>query len=184
MEVISCSEVQYGGESDGPQPSSGRDLSYKNESNLDEHGQQVQLTEVRVDNILQCVERPQTEIQVGVHGTVDETQGLERHCNGASHVSQAEDQKLFCGSHSYDDDDDANEQNYCEETSVASENCHLIVDTVENELPNSNREADSSFPEPTWLEEDESVALWVKVLFISFTFIFPHIYFRSLSINK
>ncbi|PON54097.1 putative retinoblastoma binding protein (RIZ) [Parasponia andersonii] len=156
MEVITCSEVQYGGESDCPQQSSGRDLSYDNESNLDEHGQQVQLTEGRVDGILQRVERPQTEVQFGVHGTIDETKASEGHCNGASCVSQVEGQKL-----SDYGDDDTNEQNDYKETCLASENCHLIVD-IENDLSNSNREGESSFLEPTWLEEDESVALWVK----------------------
>lgn len=167
MEVLPCSGVQYGGESDCPQQSSGRELAYDKKSKLDEHGQQVTLTEVRVDGMLQNAERPQMERQVGLQGTVDELKISESHCNGASDDTQVAGQKSCRDSRDYDDEndddyDDADEQSYCKETSLASDNCHLIVDSIESELPNSNREGESSFLEPKWLEGDESVALWVK----------------------
>ncbi|KAL5557205.1 hypothetical protein UlMin_039441 [Ulmus minor] len=103
------------------------------------------------------------ERQGGDRGTVDDMQTSEGCCNGASRDSQVHGQKSCCGLNSYDHDDDgANEQNDCAENSLASENCHLIVDTIENELPNGNREGELSFSEPAWLEGDESIALWVK----------------------
>lgn len=175
MEVLPCSGVQYGGESDCPQQSSGRELAYDKKSKLDEHGQQVTLTEVRMDGMLQNAERPQMERQVGAQGTVDELKISESHCNGASDDTQVAGQKSCRDSRDYDDEndddyDDADEQSYCKETSLASDNCHLIVDSIESELPNSNREGESSFSEPKWLEGDESVALWVKVLLFYISF--------------
>ncbi|XP_048334681.2 histone-lysine N-methyltransferase SUVR5 isoform X3 [Ziziphus jujuba] len=107
------------------------------------------------------MEIPQLEREGGAEVTVDGLPSTEGNCNGASHDSQVEGQRLSCGSHGYEDDD-ASAQNYCTESSLASENCHLIVDTIESELPNNNRDGESSLIEPTWLEGDESVALWVK----------------------
>lgn len=154
MEVLPCSGVQYGGESDCSQQSSGIDLTYGKKPKVDGHGQQVQLTEVRVDGILQSADRPQMERRDGVEGTVNELRISEKHRNGACDGNYDDDYN--------DDDDDANE--------LASDNCHIVVDTIEGDLPNSIREGESSFAEPTWLEGDESVALWVKVLLISISF--------------
>lgn len=146
MEVLPCSGIQYGGESDCSQQSSGIDLTYGKKPKVDGHGQQVQLTEVRVDGILQSVERPQMERRDGVEGTVNELRIFEKRCNGACDENYDDDDN--------DNDDDANE--------LASDNCHIVVDTIEGDIPNSIREGESSFAEPTWLEGDESVALWVK----------------------
>ncbi|KAM6564508.1 hypothetical protein CsatB_024506 [Cannabis sativa] len=156
MEVISCSKVQYRGESDCPQQILGKDISYDKDSNLDEHGQKVQLIKNGVDDVLQRVERPQTEMQAVVPATVDETRASEGNCNGVSHGYDDGDNK------DNGDKRNANDQNYCEDSCLVSDNCHLVVDTIENELPNNIREGDSSFIEPMLLKEDESVALWVK----------------------
>lgn len=141
MEVLPCSGVQYVGEADCSQPSSGMAFTYDGESNSLEHGKQDQLAD-RLDDLLLNVEGPQIEKQAEVQGTVDELPTSEGHCSGAS----------YCGSHDFEDD----------EPCMVSENSHIIVDTIEGELPN-NREEESSLSEPTWLEGDESVALWVKV---------------------
>ncbi|PQP92515.1 histone-lysine N-methyltransferase SUVR5 [Prunus yedoensis var. nudiflora] len=53
-------------------------------------------------------------------------------------------------------------KNYCTEPCLTSDNGHLIVDSRESELPNNRREGESYLSESTWLESDESVALWVK----------------------
>lgn len=171
MEVLPCSGVQYVGESDCPQQSSGKDFVYDGEGNCIVDGKQVHLAENRPDDVLLNMERPQLEREGGAEVTVDGLPTTEGYCNGASYDSQVEGQRLSCGSHGYEDDD-ANAHNYCTESSLASENCHLIVDTIESELPNNNRYGESSLIEPTWLEGDESVALWVKVLFVSFSFHF------------
>ncbi|XP_062154230.1 histone-lysine N-methyltransferase SUVR5 isoform X2 [Alnus glutinosa] len=152
MEVLPCSGVKYVGEADCPQPSSGTAFTYDGESNNLEHGKQDQLADGRLDDLLLTVDGPQIEKQGEVQETVDELPTSEGHCSGAS----------YCGSHDFEDDD-VNTQSYCTEPCMVSENSHIIVDTIEGELPN-NREEESSLSEPTWLEGDESVALWVKAL--------------------
>lgn len=169
MEVLPCSGLQYVGDSDCPQQSSGKDFVYDGESDCVEHVKQDQLSKGRPNDLLLNVERPQIESEGGAEVRVVELPTAEGHCNGAFRDSQVEGQKLFCGSHGHEDDD-ANAQNYCTEACPASENCQLIVDTIESELSNSNRDGESSLIEPTWLEGDESVALWVKVLVVSFSF--------------
>lgn len=166
MEVLPCSGVQYAGDSDCPQQTSGKDFIYDGESNCVEHVKQDELAEGRLDDILFNVKGPQIEREGGAQVTVDELP-ISGHCNGAFHDSRVEGQKLSCGSHGHEDDD-PNAQNYCTDTCLDSENCQLIVDNIESELPNR----EPSIIEPTWLEGDESVALWVKVLVVSF-FIFP-----------
>ncbi|GMY11618.1 histone-lysine N-methyltransferase SUVR5 isoform X1 [Fagus crenata] len=161
MEVLPCSGVQYVGESDCSQQNSGTAFIYDGESNCLEHGKQVQMADGIPGNLLLNVEGPQIEKQGEVKGTVDELPTSEGHYSGASYCdSQLEDQNLSCGSHDFEDDD-INVQNYCTDPCITSENSHIIVHTIEGELPN-NREEESSLSEPTWLEGDESVALWVK----------------------
>ena len=148
MEVLHCSGVQYGGETDCPQQTSSRDLSFDEESKLDKCGQ-AQSTSDRVDVTLQGAERPQAERRA------DALQTSGGHCNGPSHRSPLEGQDMCCDSLSYNDYD-INVEN----------NGHLILDTAENDFPNSCREGEPPCVEPTWLEGDKSVALWVKVQFI------------------
>lgn len=144
MEVLPCSGVQYVGESDRSQQSSGTVFLYDGEANCLEHGKQVQMGDGKLGNLLLNVEGPQIEKPGEVKGTVDELPTSEGHCSGASYCdSQLEDQNLSCGSHDFEDDD-VNAQNYCMDPCMPS------------------REEESSLAEPTWLEGDESVALWVK----------------------
>ncbi|KAJ1436574.1 Zinc finger C2H2-type [Sesbania bispinosa] len=48
------------------------------------------------------------------------------------------------------------------ETFLTSENSLSIVRMIESESQNNSREGELPFSEPTWLQGDESVALWVK----------------------
>ena len=158
MEVLPCSGVQYVGESDRSQQSSGTVFLYDGEANCLEHGKQVQMGDGKPGNLLLNVEGPQIEKQGEVKGTVDELPTSEGHCSGASNCdSQLEDQNLSSGSHDFEDDD-VNVQNYCTDPCMP------------------NREEESSLAEPTWLEGDESVALWVKVIISIFLFFFYIIY--------
>lgn len=149
MEVLPCSGVQYVGEADCAQPSSGTAFTYDGESNSLGHGKQDQSADGKLDDLVPNVERPQMEKQGEVQGTVEELPTSEGHLSGAS----------YCGSHDFEDDDE-NTQNYCARPCMVSEN-QIHVDTIEGELTN-NRLEESSLSEPTWLEGDESVALWVK----------------------
>lgn len=150
MEVLPCSGVQYVGESECSQQSPGTVFLYDGEANCHENGKQVQMGDGRPGNLLLNVEGPQIEKQGEVKGIVDELPTSEGHCSGASYCdSQLEDQNLSCGSHDFEDDD-INVQNYC------TDPCMPI------------RDEESSLAEPTWLEGDESVALWVKVIISNF----------------
>lgn len=166
-----CSGVQYAGESDCPQQSSEKSFGLDKESEGIENGKQVQQVERRMDDIMLNLERPQVGRHNGLQAIVGKLPTLEG--NGDSQHSDAEVQNLFCDSHAYEDNADV--QNYCKDTCLGSEN-HLILDTIESELPNNSREGESSPLDSTWLEGDESVAVWVKVLLIfSFQFIFPQL---------
>ncbi|XVE82696.1 hypothetical protein DITRI_Ditri16bG0026600 [Diplodiscus trichospermus] len=163
MEVLPCSGVQYVADSDSAQLSSGTTFTYEGEeSNCLEHRKQVQVADGRMDNLLLSTERNLEGRQDEGQGRRDELPISEEHHSGSSYYDcQAEGQRLSCGSHDYEDDD-SNAQNCCTGPYLASENSHLIVDTIESESPSNNKEGELSFSEPKWLECDESVALWVK----------------------
>ena len=166
MEVLPCSGVQYVADSDCAQQSSGTTFTYEGESNCLEHRKKVQVADSRMDDLLLSVEGNPAERQDGGQGTRDELPISEEHHSGSSYYDcQAEGQRLSCGSHDYEDDD-SNAQNCCTGPYLASENAHLIVDSIESESPSNNREGELSLSEPKWLECDESVALWVKVAYL------------------
>lgn len=161
MEVLPCSGVQYVGESDCSQQSSGTAFTYEGESNCVEPGNQVPLADGRLSDVLLSVEGPRTRKQGEISGTGDKVPTSEGHCGGTSYSDGLlESQNISCSSHDFEEDD-VNVHDYNMEPCTVSENSHIIVDTIEGEFPN-NREEESSLSEPTWLEGDESVALWVK----------------------
>lgn len=162
MEVLPCSGVQYVGESDCPQQSPGTTFIYDGDSNCVEHGQQVQLADDKMDKLLLNAERSQKEKKGEVEGRVEELPTSEGHCSGALYFDcEVEDQKQPCNS-LYFEDGNLNVQNGCTEPCLASDSSHLIVDTIESELPSNTGEGELSVSEPKWLEQDETVALWVK----------------------
>lgn len=168
MEVLPCSGVQYVGESDCSQQSSGTAFTYEGESNCVEPGKQVPLADGRLSDVLLSVEGPRTRKQGEISGTGDKVPTSEGHCGGTSYSDGLlESQNISCSSHDFEEDD-VNVHDYNMEPCTVSENSHIIVDTIEGEFPN-NREEESSLSEPTWLEGDESVALWVKVTANFFT---------------
>lgn len=162
MEVLPCSGVQYVGESDCPQQSPGTTFIYDGDSNCVEHGQQVQLADDKMDKLLLNAEGSQKEKKGEVEGRVEELPTSEGHCSGALYFDcEVEDQKQPCNS-LYFEDGNLNVQNGCTEPCLASDSSHLIVDTIESELPSNTGEGELSVSEPKWLEQDETVALWVK----------------------
>lgn len=181
MEVLPCSSVQCVGQSDCPQSSVTTSV-YDGESNCLEHENQAQVADGRVDDLLPNVEGPQLGRQGEVQEAVDELHNSERCQNGASIFDcQVEVQKSSSGSLDLEDDD-INALNYCTEPGLNSDNGQLIVDSMESELPNNSREGESSRSESTWLDSDESVALWVKVTFPSFTFRSLPFFFHNLNL--
>ncbi|XP_022741759.1 histone-lysine N-methyltransferase SUVR5-like isoform X2 [Durio zibethinus] len=162
MEVLPCSGIRYVADSDCAQPSLGTTSTFDGESNCMEHRKQVKVAEGRMDDLLLSVEGNPARRQDEGQGTRDELPISEEHHSGSSYYDcQVEGQRLSCGSHDYEDDD-SNAQNCCTGPYLASENSHLIVDTIESESPSNNGEGELSLSDPKWLECDESVALWVK----------------------
>ncbi|KAI4327534.1 hypothetical protein L6164_019983 [Bauhinia variegata] len=136
MEVLPCSGVQYAGESDCPQPV---------------NGEQVKLKDGRPNEGHRIERQGEGQETVG-----DLSINSDCQCGVAScPYCQGEDQKESCGFHDFEDDE-------INEPCLTSENSLPIVDTIESESPNNIREGELSLSEPTWLEGDESVALWVK----------------------
>lgn len=167
MEVLPCSGVQYVRESECPQESTEANFIYDGESNCIEHGQQVHLADAKRDKSLLNAEGCQKAKQGKgeVEGKVHElpTSG---HSTGAFYFDcEVEDQKQSCNS-LYFGDDSLNVQNGCTEPCFVSNNSHLIVDTIESEVLSNDGEAELSVSEPKWLELDQTVALWVKVLML------------------
>ncbi|GMP28219.1 hypothetical protein CsSME_00003856 [Camellia sinensis var. sinensis] len=161
MEVLPCSGIYYVGESDCPQQDSGTTFMYDGESNCLEHGEQVQVADVKVNDLVLNVEGPQEERQGEAQWTVDELPSSEGHYNGASYFEfEAEGHKFSCDSHD-SEDENLNGQDFCTEPCLASETCDLIVDTIDSGVP-SIKEGESSLSEPKWLENDEPLAVWVK----------------------
>ncbi|KAJ7944359.1 Histone-lysine N-methyltransferase SUVR5 [Quillaja saponaria] len=163
MEVLPCSGIQCVGETDSPHDSSGTAFSYHGEANCLENGEQVKLVDGRLDDLSLSTEVPQIERQHDVQNTVGElSTNSDCQGNGASCGDcQVENHRISCDFHDIEVED-INEQHCCVEPCFTSDNSHPIVDTIESESPNSNREVELSLSEPTWLEGDESVALWVK----------------------
>lgn len=163
MEVFPCSGVPYAGESDCSQPNPGITYVYKGEPNWPENGEQVNLEDDQLNDSLLKMEGPKVERQGQMQQQIACELFTNSDCqyNGASCCDNlVEDQKESCSLHDAEDDE-------INEPCLTSENSLSIVDVIESESPNNNREGELSFPDPTWLEEDKSVALWVKVYALS-----------------
>ncbi|KAI4314897.1 hypothetical protein L6164_027760 [Bauhinia variegata] len=157
MEVLPSSGVQYAGESDCPRQSSETDFVYQGEHNHPVNGEQVKMEDGQLNDASVDVEGHQIERQGEGQETVGEFLiNSDCQCSGASCCDcQVEDQKEPCGFHDFEDDQ-------INEPCLTSDNSLPIVDTIESESPNNTGEGELSHSEPTWLEGDESVALWVK----------------------
>ncbi|KAL2348457.1 hypothetical protein Fmac_002457 [Flemingia macrophylla] len=150
MEVLPCSGVQYAGESDCPQQSSGTAFVYQEEPNFPENGEQVKLVAAQLNESSHKMPLHQIERQG------DLPTNLEGQYIGASCFDyQADDQNENCGFHDFEED-------MINEACLTSDNSISVVDTIESESPNSSKNGDWSCAEPKWLEGDESIALWVK----------------------
>lgn len=157
MEVLPCSGVQYAGESDCPQRSSGTAFVYQEEPNCPENVEQAKLADGQLNGSLHNMQELEIERRDdGSQNVSDLLTNSNCQCNGASYCNcQGEEQKNYGGFHDFDED-------MINERYLTSENSLSVVDTIESESPNNGREGDLSFSEPKWLEGDASVALWVK----------------------
>ncbi|XP_052195621.1 histone-lysine N-methyltransferase SUVR5 isoform X2 [Diospyros lotus] len=162
MEVLPCSGVHYVEECDGRQQDSENAFMYDRESNCVEHGGQVQVADVKENDLSPDVERAQEERQGEAQWTNGELGNSEGQCSGASYFEiEMEGQNISCDSHD-SEDDTFNGQELSTETCLASETSDLILDANDNGLLANPREGESSLSESNWLERDEALAVWVK----------------------
>lgn len=146
MEVLPCSGSKYVGDSECAQPSSGTDFIY--ERQLDSG----------VDRLLNDGGVPEERQEEGQ----DDLPISESHDSGSSfYENHLGSQILSSGSHDFEDDD-LNAQNYSSGPSLAPENSHPFVDTIGSDSPINIKEGVSTSLKSKLLENDESVALWVK----------------------
>ncbi|CAK9185457.1 unnamed protein product [Ilex paraguariensis] len=162
MEVLPCSGKNYVGESDCPQQRSETGYMYAGKSNCLGHEEQVQMADIKVDDLMIDVEGPQGERQGGGQLTVDEFPTSESHYNGDPYdVSQMDGQKSSSDFHD-SEDDTFDAQDNSTGPGVAPDNSPIIVDTIESGLQSNMREGESFISELKWLEQDEPMAVWVK----------------------
>lgn len=181
MEWLPHANLQYAGKTDCSQHISGTNTVHDGESVYLESEKRVQASDSRVDAVFFTVNGKGNDVHVDGEEAVHHTCDLEDQLGGASHSDcSMDDPKASSGSLDFEESN-INEQSYCTESLLASENSQIIVDTIESELPSNNRDGESSVSEPKWLEGDESLALWVKVivrLFFSMAGVFLFFYFE------
>lgn len=167
MEVLPCSGVQYAAESDCPQKNSGTSFVYQGESTYAKNDEGVELEDGQLNGSTPKREGPQTEKQGEGRETVGEVsanpdwQCSEASCCDCPVVNQKESSDF----HGFDEDE-------IDEPCLTSENTVPFLDTIESESPNNSKDGELPLSEPTWLEGDESVALWVKVTILNVVSIF------------
>ena len=161
MEVLPWSGVQHAGDSDCPQQSSGTAYLYQGKPNCSVDGEQGKLEDGQVNDLSLKMGGPQINSQgEGQEAVCDLSTNPDCHCiEGSCCECQVEDQKDSFDFHGLEDDE-------MNEPYSTSENPLPIVDTIEGESLNNSKEGQLSVSEPTWLDSDESVALWVKVIYI------------------
>lgn len=164
MEVLPSSGVPYVGDSDCAPKNSGTSFCDDEKTSCFHHDRESEESDGKMSKLLNNLKGRLVKKEEGVQGTVDNCHSSENIGESSYDDSQLDGQKLSSGFHEFDEDD-VNMGNLCRGPFLASENTHSIVDTIESESPRNNREGESFFPEPNWVESDESVALWVKVPF-------------------
>lgn len=159
MEVIPCSGVQYVGEADCTQQSTGSSFVYDGDSKCYEHEKQVQTADGKMDNLLLNTQALPEERQGEKEVTGHELYNSGGNQCGASDCDdQVERRRSSPHSHNFEED----EVNMQCDSSMPCLSSHLVVDTIESESLSNNREGELSLTEPSWLRSDEPVALWVK----------------------
>ncbi|KAI3957504.1 hypothetical protein MKX01_001863 [Papaver californicum] len=152
MEILACSNVQYNGESNGPQMSTGTNFMCNGESI--EHEKQVQASDVtnRVANILQNEgDRPSEDQRV-----LNEIPKSESICAETSNCKKTvEEQESPCSLNA---------------KKLVSESCSVVdfpfnVDKYGGELPSCTKDGESNLQEAKWLDQEETPAKQVRESF-------------------
>ncbi|KAF8377466.1 hypothetical protein HHK36_030844 [Tetracentron sinense] len=163
MEVLSCSDVQYVGESSCTQQSP-ETTFLCGEAKCLEQGKQVKAIESthKVDDFVLDEEGPHKDRSGEDQGRVEGPPISEAVSSRASYCElRDEGQKPSCNFHGFEHGN-LNAQKQGTETCTASQNTHLTVDTAEVELPSKSWEKKSCLQEAECQKQHESVALWVK----------------------
>ncbi|MCL7050917.1 hypothetical protein MKW94_000167 [Papaver nudicaule] len=145
MEILACPNVQYNGESNGPQMSTGTNFMCNGESI--EHAKQVQPSDVthKVDDIVQKEGYRPSEDQ-GVLNEIPKSEGI---CAETSnYMNTAEEQESMCNLNA-----EKQPRESCTEADVP-----LNVENFGGKLPSSTRDGESHLQEAQLLDQDETPA--------------------------
>lgn len=164
MEVLPCSNVCYVTESDCPQQGSGTTLMYGGKSNHLEHAEQVQAGDVKVDDIVLNTKVCQEEKADGHQCNVEELPTPDGLPTGDAYYDFGGDNQMLSNDFHDSGDDNVEEHDHVTRPGLASERLQPVVDNIEIGVPNTNQVVGSSPCESKWLEEDEPLAVWVKVI--------------------
>lgn len=183
MEVLPCSDVQYVGESDAQQ-SSGTGFVCSGDSSSIQSKIQVQMGDGTIREPLLSVQEPSSERLGEVQGADKELLTPEGNhsavsCSGV----KEEDHISFSDFHDFENGD-LDSHNFCIEPTQASESSDLVVDTIESEPPTDGREGEPNLTEPKCLEHDETMALWVKVIFMFINFHFSQVVIQTVFFTR
>ncbi|KAL3526706.1 hypothetical protein ACH5RR_011362 [Cinchona calisaya] len=153
MEVLPCSGVSYVSDSDCLNQGSGASFMYAGESNGVERTEEVQMTDVKIDDLELNLEGTQDEIEEGSQWSLEGMPTSEVHNNGDAYFEFEMGGQKF----SFDSNDSEDRK------SIAPD--HFMgpsPDTIESGLPSGNQDPGLSMSESEWLEKDECLAVWVK----------------------
>ncbi|KAM3363600.1 histone-lysine N-methyltransferase SUVR5 isoform X2 [Capsicum galapagoense] len=154
MEVLSCSNIHYVTESDCPQQGPGATLMYGGKPNHLEHAEQVQASDLKVDDVVlnsECQEEKADGRQFAVEG-LPTADGL--HTKDA-YYDFGGDGQMQCSDFPDSGDDNVEEHDHVTRPG-------LVPETIEIGVPNSSQVVGSSPCDSKWLEEDGPLAVWVK----------------------
>ncbi|XP_043710754.1 histone-lysine N-methyltransferase SUVR5-like isoform X2 [Telopea speciosissima] len=154
FKVLSCSDVQYVGESSCPQRSPGTALLYGGEASSLEQGKQVEVSDST------CVVDASVPSTEGTSGDTGQISCFHASEDVRSGVSDFEGQGPF-SFHDFQHGN-INEQQERTEPCTVSENSNLIADKTEGSIPTRNLEGESHLLKAEWADQDGTVALWVK----------------------
>lgn len=164
MEVLPCSSVSYIADSDCLNQGSGTSFMYTGESNRVEHTEEVQVTDFKVDDLEINLEGPREE---GSKWSPEGLPASEVHNNGDAYYAFEMDGQKF----SFDSHDSEDEKLIAQDDSMGP-----CLESIESGQPIGDQERGLTILESKWLEKDESLSVWVKVLIV---FIYGHFIFAT-----
>ncbi|KAG8384504.1 hypothetical protein BUALT_Bualt04G0124800 [Buddleja alternifolia] len=157
MEVLPCSSTRSVVESDCPEQGSEAAFKHDGKSICIQDAEHIR-TDLKVDGLTLNVEVKEDEGQF----ILERFPASDGASNGETYYEfDIDGQNLSCDSHDSEDDNLDKADHFPGSGSIALENSHLVLDTIESGLQNDNQEG-SSHSQIKSLEQDKPQAVWVK----------------------